>query len=231
VTLPSEPKLAAVSSRVIFTKACSLALSESRIPSDLAANLIEQAKELLVASQSLSSTAEGERSASPLSDALGAEITTATGQLQALLDDAAAVTGELDLSADAMVDLSALEKLRALRIVTPEEELLQFIQVRCLFTYVASAGAQPVCRRNPHSPHLCICVTAMFTVGKRADVPPTKHNRTLTVCKRRQSRCARPSLSRTTLRRFRRSQPSARGYHSARYRSWATASKSFPRTR
>jgi hypothetical protein len=130
VTLPSEPKLAAVSSRVIFTKACSLALSESRIPSDLAANLIEQAKELLAASQSLSATAKGERSASPLSDALGAEITTATGQLQALLDDAAAVTGELDLSADAMVDMSALEKLRALRVVTPEEDLLQFIQVR-----------------------------------------------------------------------------------------------------
>jgi hypothetical protein len=130
VTLPSEPKLAVVSSRVIFTKACSLALSESRIPSDLAANLIEQAKELLAASQSLSATAEGERSASPLSDALGAEITTATGQLQALLDEAAAVKGELDLSADAMVDLSALEKLRALRVVTPEEELLQFIQVR-----------------------------------------------------------------------------------------------------
>lgn len=168
VTLPSEQKLAIVSSRVIFTQACALALAEPRLPSDLARSLIAQAQELLAAVPSSSAAATGvsaasamvidgaeendkgdgsaKNTSSALCEALGVEITAAAGRLQALLDEAAIVTSKLDLSAGAeMVNMAgALEGLRALRVVTPEEELLEFMQVRLMCSFAPCCDEQAI---------------------------------------------------------------------------------------
>lgn len=142
MTLPAEPKLAAVSSRVIVTKACALALAEPRVQSDVVRSLVAQATELLTssakASSSRSKTAGAETKASaalvtsPLFDALGVDLQAAIRDLQALLTEAEAVTQQLDLSDAPENAVAALGRLRALKIITAEEEYFEFIQVNVL---------------------------------------------------------------------------------------------------
>ena len=105
-----------MSGRVIFAKACQLALSEARLQSEVVEGLITQASELLQASPittttttttstTSSSTEETATTitSSPLFEALGEEIAARQAQLQSLLDEARAVTGTLDLHSPEML--------------------------------------------------------------------------------------------------------------------------------
>lgn len=107
-----------MSGRVIFAKACQLALSEARLQSEVVEGLITQASELLQASpitttttSSTTSTASSNTeetatttiASSPLFEALGEEIAARQAQLQSLLDEARAVTGTLDLHSPEML--------------------------------------------------------------------------------------------------------------------------------
>ena len=168
VTLPAEPKLAAASARVIFIQACELAQGEgeTRIQSDVVVGLVAQAQELLQigvardeegvtgrsAKHANGSSADsrgvnkgGEAAeeegdvSSTLFSSLGEQIQVLVAQLQALLDEAATVTGPLNLAVDAEVDLTALDRLRGLKIITAEEQLLEFVRVSfqnvCVFFF------------------------------------------------------------------------------------------------
>lgn len=120
-----------------LTQVCSLALSEERLAHNCVVDLVAQATKLLTARQSdlvPHSTNEGDL----CNDTeMRAATSAAVKKLQALLDKAAAVTASLNLSAEGMLDLSTVERLRELKLITAEEELLQFVLVRCCYPLIA----------------------------------------------------------------------------------------------
>lgn len=131
MSLPSEQKLAAVSERMIFLKACRMALAEAqRVQCEVVQSLVAQAGSLGRNHDSEHDSEESVRS--PLYVQLGLAIQQTAAQLQGLLDEAAALVASLGIQglarggADVM---AVLPQLRALRIITAEEELLEFVQV------------------------------------------------------------------------------------------------------
>lgn len=138
MSLPSEQKLNAVSERMIFLKACRIALAEEqegqtgkqgqqRVQSEVARSLIAQAASLVPKQQRQAQV----DNSSTLYVQLGLDIQRAVEQLQGLLDEAAALVESLggDALTRAGADVSLLSQLRALRVITTEEELLEFVQV------------------------------------------------------------------------------------------------------